>query len=199
MSLTALKLVAQRTKDLVFGYCRQNEKKYKHGVYPNLVRWLCLIHTIAVKDEFQLLGDSALMEGIVEVRSDEIIGKGLRWVGGVSVVLGTNQAENGIHIWNIEINKKGSHNAIGVTSDVDDYSFNLGAGLFSGLENHMDVECNDGAKTQLTLNCNDWTLLMEMNDKKYDWKLRKGKYKLRIAIFNSIECNFKLLKYNHIV
>lgn len=199
MSLTAIKLVAQRSKDLVFGYCRQNEKKHKHGVYPNLVRCLCLIHTIAVKDEFQLLGDSALMEGIVEVRSDEIIGKGLRWVGGVSVVLGTNQAENGIHIWNIEINKKGSSNAIGVTSDVDDHSFNLGAGLFSGHENYMDVECNDGAKTQLTLNCNDWTLLMEINDKKYEWKLRKGKYKLRIGIFNSIECNFKLLKYNHIV
>ena len=72
MSLKAFNLLAQRNKFLVFGYCRENEKRHDHNVYPLAIIHLCLGYTFAVCDKFQ---ETDEMDPAVEVRPDEIIGR----------------------------------------------------------------------------------------------------------------------------
>ena len=201
MSLKALKQISQRNKDLVFGYCRENENQHNHRVYPLAVMSLCSLYTNAVDEQFQ--ENNKLDKAVIEIKPYEIIGRAAE-DSAFTNVYGINQAEKGIHIWNIRINKVGESNAIGVVSEEEiEHAFNLNDGLFSGLQSYymksMDVECDDEAEAQLTLDCHNWTLMLDVNEKKYQLKLKEGKYRFRIFIFTYKDCSFKLLKYSHIV
>ena len=104
----------------------------------------------------------------------------------------------------MKIKKVGENNAIGVISDERvEYTFNLNSALWSGYEDEhvkaMDVECEFEADATLTLDCNNWMVVMDINENKYQLKLKQGKYRLRIQIWTFKECHFQLTHYSHTV
>ena len=137
MSLKALKQISQRNKDLVFGYCRENENQHNHPVYPLAVMSLCSLYTNAVYEQFQ--ENNKLDKAVIEIKPDEIIGQAREDDCDFIRVEGINQADTGIHIWNIRINKVGKNNSIGV-ADPDrtwiENSFNLNSGIYSGYQTY---------------------------------------------------------------
>ena len=200
MSLKALKLMAQRNKYLIFGYFRENDKRDNH-VYPMAMIFLCLEFTFATCDKFL---ENNEMDPSVEVRANEIIGRGTEDSQFV-IVEGMNEVEKDVHIWKIRFNKTGKSNAIGVISHHRvapiQYLFNIGSGLCSGYESvvlkSMDIECECGAEAKLTLDCRNWTLMMEIDEQKYQLKVQHGKYRLRLRIWTYNQSNFQLLQYSH--
>ena len=139
----------------------------------------------------------------IELRRDEIIGRAAKH-GQFIRIEGINQAEKGIHVWNMKIKKVGKSNSIGVISYYRvEYTFNLNSGLWSGYEDEylkaMDIECELEADVKLTLDCNNWMLVMDINENKHQLKLKQGRYRLRMKIWTFKECNFVLLHYAHTV
>ena len=97
MSIKAGKLLRKRNKHLVFGYCRENENRHNHSVYPEAIIRLFLLYTIVADDQLQ--ENNKMDKAVILIKPYEIIvpAAGYRYPKLVSVV-GINQAQNGIHI-----------------------------------------------------------------------------------------------------
>ena len=209
LNLRLLNQIDQRNKDLIFGFCKEHEKKYQHPSYPRLVHYSCLMFVIPTNDEFEHNED---LDSVIHVEPSEIIVrqiigyKIMQYPEEEQIVQGINTAEHGVHRWRIQINEKGFGNSVGIVGTDNQYLFNLGGIKYNAEFGNKwtDIKCKNGDIFDLILDCTDWTLVFMINTGigSYIKSIKVAcnqTYKLGFSIFVWDECHFKLLKYNYTI
>ena len=198
MSITFSKIknIHQRNKDLIFGFCRQNESKYNHQVYPKIVNYLCLMYLIFIKDEFDQ--SKNINTPSIQFTKNEIVGQENEESIMPHFIEGINECTHGIHKWYFKFIQIGIGDCLGVRSKDINHLFQIRDGKFCKFSN--DFICKNGDEVELTLNCYNQTLMIKKTDEtEYEETIVWGtKAKLVWSVVTFNECHYKLLKYTNI-